>query len=333
MDYFIRLNSTGFYDQNYKYAKKVADLWAEVSVIFNNYILLTHALEKPDKIGYKITVDTSDIVSFFKSRIAKVDNEDYYSDLSDFYLKISLHTLDDGEMISGVGALSLNIINRFLQDLFIAMNLAFPTSFNLWYGEFYEKIESYDIIAYAPFYSVIPLKYALEINEIWNYSKIKKLSFSKAWSWINKVGIPGVGVAKNVGQKTCFILLNLCNSSEFIIENSLSMSRGFEIILSNSSQGISKEMKERFELLFGTPSENKKWFSQFYQLRSRVIHGELPVTRNSREFSFQNEEFLLEYEKPYNQAFAMYLSLLQKMIIDDCNGYIFSQNVKPNFNT
>ena len=332
MDYFIRLNSNRFYTHDYKYARKVAKLWEEVSNIFNNYTLKTYALGFPENIGYKITVDASDIVDFFNKRISKVDINDYYSD-PDFYLKISLYTLDGGEMISIGGAQSINIANRFLQDLFISMNLAFPTSLNLWYGEFYEHIDSYDIVAYAPFYSTIPLYNAVKITYQWKYPKIKNISFEKVWSWINKAGIPGVGVAKNVAQKTCFILLNLCSSPEFIIENSLSMSRGFEIILANASQSVSKILNERLELLFGTPSENKKWFNQFYQIRSRVIHGDLPVTRNSREFSFQNEEFLLEFEKPYYQALIMYINLLQKMILTDCNGFKFSQKVKPIINT
>lgn len=327
MNYYIRLNSDGFYNQGYKHAKKVANLWVEVENLFQNYPLKTYALDNPKNIGYKISIDTSDIVDFFNKRISKVIPDDYYSESPNFYLKISLHTLANGEMNSIGGARSVNITNRFLQDLFISMNLAFPTSFNLWYGEFYESMESYDVIAYAPFYTVVPLDEVMNINTHWNYPKIKNIPFAKVWSWINKVGIPGVGVAENVSQKACFILLNLCGSPEFITENSLAMSRGFEIILADSSQSINKMLKERLELLFGIPLENKKWFSQFYQLRSRVIHGDLPVTRNNREFSFQNEEFLLVFKKPYNQAFSIYISLLQKMIIKDCNGFIFSQKV------
>lgn len=328
MDYFIRLNSDGFYNQNYKYAKKVAKLWREVSNMFNNYHLETYALSRRESIGYKISVDTSDAVTFFNKRIHNVDNEDYYSE-PDFYLKISLLTIDDGEMISIGGAQSLNIISRFLQDLFISMNIAFPSSLNLWYAEFYEDRDSYDVVAYAPFYSAIALSRALELNINWQYAAIKKIPFEKIWTWINSVGIPGVGVANNPAQKACFILLNLSKTPEFNIENSIALSRVFEIILTDSNQGVNKIVKERLELLFGEPKENKKWFSQFYQLRSRVVHGDLPVTRNSNEFRFQNEEFLTEFEKIYYQAFIMFISLLQKMVLNNCSGFLFSQEIKP----
>jgi hypothetical protein len=43
---------------------------------------------------------------------------------------------------------------------------------------------------------------------------------------------------------------------------------------------IGKMLKDRIHLVLGEPKSHKKWITDFYNLRSRIIHGDYPLVRS-----------------------------------------------------
>lgn len=333
MEYFIRLNNNGFFNSSFRARKTAVRIWKEVESVFNNYPLQTFALGKKCNNGYKITLDVTDITNFFNKRIKLVKfEEDYgyyeYDVDPTFYLKIMIKGYNDSEIQFTGGERGILTINRFLQDLFLAMNLCYPT-LDLWRGEIIESPSDYEIIDFTPDLSFEPIYYSWIEGRKWNYAKLTNMSFLTIWNWINNVELPGIGLANSNAQKACLLLLDLCSHPRFQVEKYLILSRGFETIFTTSNDGIARTLRERIELLLKEPVTNKKWLSKFYDIRSRIIHGDLPVTRNSFEYNFYTEEFNENYFQPYLQALSVYLCIIQKMVQKNCSGFSFTQKFSP----
>lgn len=330
MEYFIRLNNYGFYNSNFRARKRVIKIWEEVESVFQNYALSTFALGDKCNNGYKISLDVSDILHFFNYRIKDVKKDDFFDSYSEpeFYLKINVRGYNDSEIQYTGGGRGILIINRFLQDLFLAINLCYP-ALDLWRGEIIESREDDEIFEYTPDLTVKPIYEAWYEGRKWKYPKLSNISFTKTWDWINAIKLPGIGLANSSAQKACLLLLDICSNPKFTVENILVVSRGFEAVFTTSSDGIARTLKERIQLLLGEPKSNKKWLSKFYDIRSRIIHGDLPVTRNSWEYNFYTEEFIEEYLLPFHQALSVYLSIIQKMSKKNCNGFLFKQRINP----
>ena len=64
--------------------------------------------------------------------------------------------------------------------------------------------------------------------------------------------------------------------------------------------------------MLGTPTSHKRWFSKFYDLRSRVAHGDVPLLRPGKYYdigeSAQIEQYIAEFWEPMDQAVAALLA-------------------------
>jgi hypothetical protein len=210
------------------------------------------------------------------------------------------------------------------------MNICAPGILDLYFASIVDSIdeENEEINIAAPELTSSFLYEALKESKSWSYPKINYLPFHDVWGWMNNCKIPGTILAKNPFQKACFLLNQLCNQYDFNIEATLSLTRGFEAILLDDSESIQRLLKERISLILGVPKENKKWLSNLYNIRSRIIHGDLPVCRLGNESYLNLEEFLEDFEKPFLLGLSVYIALLQKMIIKKSFAVKFSEKVE-----
>ena len=106
----------------------------------------------------------------------------------------------------------------------------------------------------------------------------------------------------------------------------LILSQGLEAVLGGGSERIGSALKARVDLILGEPTAHKRWISDFYGLRSRIIHGAFPIVRPGE---FLSEDDLYRHEKellrPIDRVTAVLLCLLQKLILAGSAGFAFGE--------
>jgi hypothetical protein len=101
-----------------------------------------------------------------------------------------------------------------------------------------------------------------------------------------------------------------------------------EAFFSDGRQGIGAVLRERLELVLGIPATHSKWFSKFYERRSRIAHGSAPVFRPGGYAHDDNkavEEYFQSYCVPIDEAVAVLLGILQDLVRHDARQYVFLQ--------
>ena len=111
------------------------------------------------------------------------------------------------------------------------------------------------------------------------------------------------------------------------------LSQAIESLFSTTKDIILSILKERIVLLHGQPAEHKNWVNKFYDLRSRIIHGDHPVFRptpldhltDSQEYG---EKYFPVYEDHSVRAFLLIIVTIQDLIRNSAKGYTFKQDVE-----
>lgn len=105
--------------------------------------------------------------------------------------------------------------------------------------------------------------------------------------------------------------------------------------MTNKQNNVVQVLKEQIELVLGTPDSDKKWLNKFYNLRSRLVYGDLPIIRLDAEDMLysKTEGYYLQFYESIKKSFAVLLALLQNLIISFSIGFEFHQNYTYKKNT
>ena len=225
---------------------------------------------------------------------------------------------------------SLRVVGRFLQQLFLAMNISAPGSCNLSRCDYLNVPE--DSRSWrAPILDVQILDdalfEALSLDEGW--PELRRVPFPDAWEWLHRDMAYDIEVAKDPLQKAIFGILRICTREQWDPDNVLVLCQAFEGLLQPGKGRNKRVLHQRLEQVIGSPPADPNWFREFYRLRSEMIHGSAPVLRPGGYHRVDPDASRISEEAAYFElrAVGALLALLQDMVIHNCRTYRFETHL------
>jgi hypothetical protein len=166
----------------------------------------------------------------------------------------------------------------------------------------------------------------------WAYPPLVRLQFSDVWGWLIRSGFDRCSVALSPLHKALVTLLTIArHPTRTAASDVLALSQALEAMLSNSTERVGSSLKSRVDLILGEPLSHKRWLTDFYALRSRIIHGAFPIIRpgifGDESDVYRHEDQLL---RPVDRATAVLMCLLQRLITSGSSGFSFVESFSHN---
>lgn len=282
---------------------------------------------------YEVTVDATDTISMLDAVAAAEDTE--LDERLDAQAAAGLHPMGSFIEIElrAVGGHQpvqppFQLLGRFLQQLFLGLNLAVPGSCNLFLCR-YENFPTADPGPPNLTSDILETAYSCARETGW--PPLQPLTFRETWSWLHAAMLYDVDIARGAADKALFTLLRICAANTVDTDNILLIAQAFESFFTEGRDNIGSILRKRLAAVLGEPASHKKWFSQFYELRSRIAHGDVPLLRPGGFYDVgQNQEvekYIAEFFKPVDEAVGVLLSVMQDLILSGSRGYRFEQHV------
>ncbi|CAN5229956.1 hypothetical protein BH20GEM2_BH20GEM2_12250 [soil metagenome] len=155
----------------------------------------------------------------------------------------------------------------------------------------------------------------------------QELSFAETWNWLHEDMIYDLDIAETPAQKALFGLLRICTREQWDPNNSLILAQALEsLVASGKGDRIHRRVVRRLEELFGPRPPGDQWFRDFYQLRSRIIHGSAPMLRPGPYYDKSDRRVRREVEHAAELegiAVAAMLALLQRLVATGTHEFDF----------
>lgn len=218
------------------------------------------------------------------------------------------------------------LLGRLLQQVFLGMNLALPgsSSFVLTKDEFPTEEHA------PPNLSSNVLEFAYSKARERGWPPLRRLELSRVWDWLHGAMLYELDIAAEPVDKALFALLRVCVPQTVYTDNILHIAQAYEGLFAEGRDNIGSILRQRIETVLGQSQTHKRWFSKFYELRSRIAHGSIPVLRPAYcniDHSQAVEDYIAQFWEPIDQAIAVLLAILQDLIINESRGYHFGQQV------
>ncbi|MCI5222614.1 MAG: hypothetical protein D3924_08080 [Candidatus Electrothrix sp. AR4] len=309
--------------------------WEDVQAFFDKNLPKFIFGDCKGDLRVRVGIDASDIIQFLRiSSKLEIDGNPQAIDkrfslnrksgkkLFSSSLSIFLFSTSDRRVLH----YSSEIINMFLQQFFVAVNIAMPGALNLWYDGVSVESEK----------EVLPVYFSDLFNSARyqaderKWPPLKQLPFGVVWSWLHDKYWYRLNVANEPWQKASFAILRLAVRNACQEDQVLVIARALEALFVDGREGIGTLLKTRLQLVIGIPPTHKKWFSKFYNLRSKIAHGSSPMLKPEikfRDCSYVNN-LLESYFEPIDTATAVLLSVLQDLTQHGIYSYQFEQTLK-----
>jgi hypothetical protein len=317
--------------------------WQEVQEFFADPRAVPFLLEQAPDRWYELAIDASGMLEYLHKAIGRA--EAWFTEMEEVRRTGEYLTEDPGLMptiepfvhlrITPRGAARTDepplwIAGRFLEQLFLAMNIATPGSCNLAPCEYPDHPDppfppprlNANVLDDALFD-------ALSMEEGW--PRLRRIPFHATWEWLHRDLAYHIEAATSPTQKAFFGLMRICTRQQEDPDNILVLSQAIEALLDPGRKSIQRVLGQRLRLLIGSSPSHPEWFNRFYQLRSRIIHGSAPVLRPGGQRAFLEDagarEIAEEAASLEGMAVAALLTLLQDMVIHNVRRYRFEQQL------
>jgi hypothetical protein len=251
---------------------------------------------------------------------------DNFIDL-DCYIKLNNLNNNRRELNERENRIINYYVENILFQIFLAMNLSTPGSFNSYSRELLAEagLEIYELSS-----SSIESAWINSINDGW--PQISRLELGEVWRWIQSLGLGSRQIAQNRTERALFSILHLCKDGKVNPTQLIWISLALEALYDTPKAQINKILLERIFLFLGIPEDNKKKFKkkirEFYDLRSRFVHGELdidnPLANNILDNKlYDYESIILEY---CDFGLSIVIATLQKMIKNQWVNLVFKES-------
>jgi hypothetical protein len=318
--------------------------WEAAQDYFSDYVFFKGCTGGSESIidGINISLDASEIIDELKQMYREEqnileENEKAIEQLSSEQMVERRYRLvlniDANDEISFTAL--FNILGMFWQELFLAMNISGGPCLDLTYTKYilpekWPSPERYPLPSISFFHFEVGWLKAADLG----WPQIQIIEFNNAWTWLDQIGIRGLEIAKQGSQKALFNILYLesshsaANPSDIIL-----MAQAIESLFSTTKENILSTLKERIFLLHGQPANHKNWINKFYDLRSRIIHGDHPVVRPPSLYNFMEakeygEKYWPVYSDSTVMAFLVIIVTIQDLIKNSAKGYTFKETIE-----
>jgi Apea-like HEPN len=218
-------------------------------------------------------------------------------------------------------------IENLIFQFFLAMNIATPGSFNPFSREL-QVNSHFEIYEYSS--SCIESAWIESTDNGW--PTISSIEISRVWNWIQSLNLGYRQIAQNRTERALFSILHLCKEDKVSPTQLIWISFALEALYDTPKAQINKTLIERISLVLGIPDDikrkYKKKINEFYDLRSRFVHGELDIaTPLSNEIlddkCSEYQAIIIEY---CDFGLSIILATLQKMIQNEWKTLHFEEN-------
>lgn len=327
----LYINSTPHIEEYEKWDELI-DIWKQLGTLFNKY-KDTFQFKNYDKVfNYEMTIETSFIIDDLIRDKAEYDELNAIQD-NDFEKRSKIRNRYKREnepflyidiIYNEEDGFLNHYIEEFFEDLFLAMNIAFPGSLDL-YNTYYKlsgRDENIKIFSYSSFF----FEGCWSTFREWNWPNIKIIEIEKVWKWIKDIGLVNKVIGKTPIQRSLISILNQSGVEE-IQSQFLLTAQALESLLVEENESVSKLLRERITSIIGWPDKDTKWLQKFYNIRSRIIHGDSEIMRITFNdiIDFECDEYYHKYLQTLKKVTAVYIALIQELVINSSKGFKFSQ--------
>ncbi len=233
--------------------------------------------------------------------------------------------------LSAERALSLLIfvvsgeVETKLYDLVLFANLARPGSVELFGGDIYADnqymLETKHLASWR-------FSEAADLAHREEWPNLESLAVSDVWRWGSVVEGLSLGFSDGPMGRALNALTHLCSmdaSEPFELFWAL---MGLEAIYIRERGSVMEQLRQKVQILLGTPKVHKKRFNRMYELRSRLIHGQLDFSSaySSVEGS-KPDKFVTDLKEATDLATALLLATVQEHVKRNLRDLKFSYRV------
>jgi hypothetical protein len=302
-------NSAGLADD-----AAVLQLWEEVHALLSTRDM-TFIVGREETSWFGVSVDARKVIQLLRTELERQQHPALYEQLPVQHDPLLLELRITP---SGASTESTEFpLDRFVEQLFLACNLALPGSCGFTGAGTVVRLDS-ELLAGAFHLGRIPGDESL-IGNFW--PPLEPVSFQEAWDWLHEDLSYDVQLAGTQAQKAVFTLLQLATRYPEDLDNILAVARVVEAIFGRGvRKEISRTVREGIEATFGRPREFPRWFNEFYDLRSRLIHGDTNLLRPGLRIPGTPEAFrvLEEHAGALEHGVRLLLAVVYRMIRLDC---------------
>jgi hypothetical protein len=307
------------------------EFWVEMA----NHFAHQRALVRPDTasdLEWEVSVDASDAIAFLEAIEMLEESPEVFDERVSSQRCLGRHFLSSALILHLTGPEGdyrlgpASAAGKFLQQLFLGMNVALPGSMHL-AGRFVGELE---ITPAPPSLTSDLLESAFQhaVQRAW--PPLSRLSFGQTWQWLEEELPYTLEVAEHPHHRALLSLLYLSTPGYREADMLLLIAQVLEAFFSDGKQGVGSVLRKRLELVLGAPATHSNWFNKFYERRSRIAHGSAPVFR-PRDYTHDENEAVAKYFQcylaPIDEAFAVLLAILQDLVTHDARQYSFPQEV------
>jgi len=218
----------------------------------------------------------------------------------------------------------------YLSFVFLALNLAAPGCADFWSLRIDDET-NHTALGYSNDLLAGGWEEGLELG----WPPIAPLDLSRVVEWLVVNEFFKGQVASSRQQRVIYALLNLCRAGEAGPPGAIWLAHAMEALVDSPSSRISALLKDRLFLLLGSPEHSsrkiRKLFNEFYNLRSRVVHGSFNVCHPAcnQVLDKKVNDYRAEFSASLSFASAIVVSALQMMILEKWSEVSFKEKLVP----
>jgi hypothetical protein len=161
-----------------------------------------------------------------------------------------------------------------------------------------------------------------------------ELELKKVWNWLTSFdffhqGIGEGSIGRAISALTYLLKDEFIEAIESINLDMIWILIGLEALYGRDNVGLKNQIIEKSRAFFGEPIKYKKVFGKSYDLRSRVIHGDidLPFRYCAYETHRKYENLSSDLRDARMAALSLLLSTIQKLITEEKRQLNFKYHV------
>ena len=310
-EYSIMISPPGLisYEPVERYEEELLNIWIQASNIFASFdfvyensriTIKTNWREIKDQFKYSID-NPGDLI------LSVSGTYEYLEELSEFFLI------------------------RFLEMMFITMNISVPGSLNLYNTEI-KKIEELS----NPYWknwpvslSSGPFEMFWETHEHSRWPEIDFVPLRKVVDWYKSLDILLTQRASSNIERCFFSFINYCQGNVFSPADFIWIAHSLEALYDTPKEGIAMSLRKRIFLFLDTPDTHGKQLRRkiddLYALRSAFVHGTMKIARIPffENLDQELEEYMIRIHDLSDFGIMILLATVQKMINQNAKELVF----------
>lgn len=297
-----------FLDKQQSYSVRIE--WTSAIQDIKEHVVKSLFIDEAYQLYYQNTEGFQTLEAFAEARLEKYPIRTTIS--------IFVDTTETNELIVNQS------IKNLSQHLFLLSNLACP------------GILDFDGSMIKPNKERLTLsKYTFEESLTESYVRgwptINSIPFNIAFDWYNKLGVWNKSIASTNMEKALFAIMNYCSEEKMNPSRLIWIAHAIESLYETPHLSILNSIRERIALFLDI-KENKQFkrkVNDFYEYRSKFVHGGLPIAIPSIDFfdethgSYFNKLFEVE-----RFGLAIIIATVQKLILNNWSKLNFSTTYK-----